>query len=258
MNKKKVLLVILCLILLIPVVIVSKVVIAHYQTKDGLCIVGYHNIVSDEEKENKYADNRYVLSESQFRRHMEYLYQHHYKTLSMDQIYDYYNGDLEIGENTIALTFDDGYKDFNKVVKPILEEYDFTGTCFVIGKHLNDQKEIFLKTEDIQNTTHIYYYSHSYDLHRTTKGFDKKIIEKLSLEEIQEDFKKNPLDSTYFAFPYGRSCKGIENILKENQVKLAFSYNQFHHMTRKDDRYYLPRYMIVDIVPDFYFQWIVE
>ena len=58
-------------------------------------------------------------------------------------------------------------------------------------------------------------------------------------------------------FPYGRSVEGIENILKDNRVKLAFSYNQFRHMNRDDNIYYLPRYMIVDMMPDVYFRWVL-
>ena len=256
--KKKIVTTLLCILLIIPLFFVGSVVYQHYKTRDGICIVGYHGVVSDKEKKEKYADNRYFLSESQFKRQMKYLYEHHYQTLSMQDIDDYYQGKINIGKKTIALTFDDGYKNFNTVVKPILEEYGFNGTCFVIGKHLTDQNNKMLKTNDIVNSDKIHYYSHSYNLHRTSSGFDRKIIQDLSLEEIQEDFDINPLDSTYFAFPYGRSRDDIEPILKASGVKLAFSYNQFRHMTRNDDPYYLPRYMIVDIMPDIYFQWIIE
>ncbi len=258
MLKKKVMIICVCCVFFIPIILGIHIIYQHYNTKDGICIVGYHGVVSDQEKKDKYADNQYFLSESQFKSHMKYLYDHHYETLSMDDIYAYYQGEKNVGERTIALTFDDGYKNFNTVVKPILEEYGFKGTCFVIGKHLCNNNSSTLKKEDIQNTENIRYYSHSYNLHRKASGFDRKIIQDLSLEEIKKDFESNPIDSTYFAFPYGRSRDDIEPILKSYQVKLAFSYNQFRHMTRTDNPYYLPRYMIVDIMPDIYFQWIVE
>lgn len=258
MTKKKVFILFICIVLFIPITIAMHIIYQHYQTKDGICIVGYHGVVSDEEKKTKYADNRYFLSESQLRSHMQYLYEQHYKTLSMEDVYEYYQGKKEIGEKTIVLTFDDGYKNFNTVVRPILEEYGFKGTCFVIGKHLYDNNQSTLKAADIQNSETIHYYSHSYNLHRKAPGFDRKIIQDLSLEDIQKDFENNPIDSTFFAFPYGRSRDDIEPVLKSCHVKLAFSYNQLRHMTREDNPYYLPRYMIVDIMPDIYFQWIVE
>lgn len=233
-------------------------IIPHYMTRDGLSVIGYHGVVSDEDKERDYKNDRYTLSASQFERHMKYLYEHEYTTYSMDEIYAYYQGELEVDKKAVALTFDDGYKNFNDVVKPILEKYNFKGTCFVIGKHLDDNKEQFLKSKDIENDESVAYYSHSYDLHRKADGFDRKIIQDMSLEEINKDFKHNKVNDTYFAFPYGRSVENIEGVLKENNVRLAFSYNQFRHMTREDNQYYLPRYMIFDLIPDSYYQWIVE
>lgn len=235
-----------------------SIIVPHYVSRDGLCIVGYHGVVSDEEKEVEYKNDRYTLSLSQFERHIKYLYDQGYKTYTMDEVYDYYQGNINIEKKAIVLTFDDGYKNFNETVKPILKKYHFKGTCFVIGKHLNDDKERFLKEEDILSDESISYYSHSYNLHRKAEGIDRKIIEDLTLKEISDDFKKNQVDSTYFAFPYGRSREGIEQVLEDNHVKLAFSYNQMRHMTGNDNRYYLPRYMIIDIFPDIYFHWLVE
>ncbi len=258
MKLKKMILISLAFILLILSVCIIKITILHYQTRDGICIVGYHGVVSDKEKDEKYSSNRYFLSQTQFEEQIKYLYEHQYVTLSMDDIYDYYLGKKEVHKKSIALTFDDGYKNFNTVVKPILDKYHFQATCFVIGKHLDDSKEQFLKSKDIVNTNRIQYYSHSYNLHQKAKGFDRKIIQDMSLKEISNDFQLNSIDSSYFAFPYGRSKGGVEKILKEHHVKLAFSYNQMRHMTREDQCYYLPRYMIIDIMPQWYFEWICE
>lgn len=92
----------------------------------------------------------------------------------------------------------------------------------------------------------------------TAKGINKKIIEVLSKEEIDNDFKKNTVSHEYFAFPYGRSRNDIDDILENNGVKLAFSYNQYRKMTRNYDRYFLPRYMILDSTPLWYLKLILE
>lgn len=226
--------------------------------ENGIVILGYHGVVSDEEKNTLKADDKYTLSVSQFRTHMQYLYENGYKTLSMQELLDYCDGKIEDVKKTVVLTFDDGYKNFNEVVKPIIEEFGFKATCFVIGKHTDDDREEFLKSQDIVNTENVEYYSHSYDLHRTAKGINKKIIEVLSKEEIDNDFKKNTVSHEYFAFPYGRSRNDIDDILENNGVKLAFSYNQYRKMTRNDDRYFLPRYMILDSTPLWYLKLIAE
>ena len=255
---KKIIKTIVLVILIVLFVITGVFIYNHETTKYGIPIIGYHGVVEDVEKEANYKDNHYFLSKSMFQRQMQYLYDHGYQTLTLDQVYDYYQGNMDVGEKVVVLTFDDGYKNFNTIVKPILEQYQFQGTCFVIGKHLNDSSNSFLKTEDILNTKYVQYYSHSYNLHQKADGFDKKIIETLSLEEIDQDFDDSKVDHTYFAFPYGRTRDDINPILEKHQVKMAFSYNQIRHLTRNDDIYKLPRYLMLDIMPDFYFHWIVE
>lgn len=245
------------IILFLAIVMIAGGALNNKRT-DGLCVLGYHGVVSDEEKETIYKDDVYTLAISDFERQIEYLYDHGYKTYTMDEVYQYMMGDKELDEKAVVLTFDDGYKNFNEYVVPVMEKYNMHATCFVIGKHLYDDKQKFLKEDDLISNTYASYYSHSYDLHRKSKnGFDRKIIEDLSFEEIDKDFKKKGADFSYFAFPYGRSVEGIENILKDNRVKLAFSYNQFRHMNRDDNIYYLPRYMIVDMMPDVYFRWVL-
>ena len=231
----------------------------HYATRDGLCVLGYHGVVSDEEKATTYKDDRYTLSASQFERQIKYLYDKGYKTYSMEEIFEYKKGDSDLPKKAVALTFDDGYKNFNEVVKPILKKYGFKGTCFVIGKHVTDQNGKYLKAEDMITDETVSYYSHTHDLHRRSKkGGGRKIIEDLSEEELLSDFDKNVVDDTYLAFPYGRSASAADAVLEQAGVMLAFSYNQFRHLTRKENDYFLPRYLVLDIMPDFYIKWITE
>ena len=233
-------------------------IVPHYLSRDGLCVLGYHGVVSDEEKETVYKNDRYTLSLSEFEKQIKFLYDQGYKTYTMDDAYEYMIGNQTLDEKAVVLTFDDGYKNFNEYVLPLMQKYQMHATCFVIGKHVNDDKDKFLKADDMQNNAYVSYYSHSYNLHRKSKkGFDRKIIEDLSLKEIDADFQNDVVDSTYFAFPYGRSVEGIEEVLKKNHVKLAFSYNQLRHVTRKENCYSLPRYMIVDMMPFFYFRWVL-
>lgn len=256
--RKRRLVLLLTLSLVIIVALTVCIFSVNKKYENGIVILGYHGVVSDDEKNTLKADDKYTLSVSQFRTHMQYLYENGYKTLSMQELLDYCDGKIEDVKKTVLLTFDDGYKNFNEVVKPIIEEFGFKATCFVIGKHTDDDRKEFLKSQDIVNTENVEYYSHSYDLHRTAKGINKKIIEVLSKEEIDNDFKKNTVSHEYFAFPYGRSRNDIDDILENNGVKLAFSYNQYRKMTRNDDRYFLPRYMILDSTPLWYLKLIAK
>ena len=98
--KKLIKIICICLVLILSMTYIHKV--------QGLSIVGYHGVVSDEEKKTIYKDNHYYISVSQFERHMKYLYDHHYQTLSMQEVEDYYYHRIDI--NKKSKTQNDNFK----------------------------------------------------------------------------------------------------------------------------------------------------
>ncbi len=184
-------------------ILLSLIQIHHLFYIDALPVLGYHNVVSDEEKATLYADNPYTISISMFKQHMQYLYENGYDTLSMQDIEAYYFHGKKISEKSIAITIDDGHSSVNHIIKPILQQYGFQATAFVIGKKINNGESKYLQQVDLIADDTMQYFSHTYDLHRKVNGTNLKIMEVLSIEEIRSDFDKNPMDDTYFAYPYG-------------------------------------------------------
>lgn len=245
---------------LIGIAWIGKDIIVHENVKDGIAILGYHGVVSDKEKVSKYKGNTYFMAVSEFDKQMAYLAKNNYQCLSLDEVNSYYHGELEVSSKAVCLTFDDGYLNFNTVVKPILVKYNLKATNFVIGNKVNKDNPLYLHKEDLVNDEYVTYYSHSYDLHHIGHLPYKKKIETLSTNEIALDFKANEgiVSNDYFAFPYGVSCPNAKEYLQTSNVKLAFGYNQNRHMTRKDNQYLLPRYLMFSNMPFFIYQWYVE
>lgn len=79
-------------------------------------------------------DTRRGLSVSAelFRAHMEYLYQHGYQAISLYDLDAALNTGERMPAKPVILTFDDGYSDHYTYALPILREFGFTGTFFVI------------------------------------------------------------------------------------------------------------------------------
>ncbi|RHS93710.1 polysaccharide deacetylase family protein [Erysipelatoclostridium sp. AM42-17] len=257
-DFKKMLLTLLCSYLIIGLCWISKDIIIHENNKDGLPVLGYHGVVSDQEKQNHYQNNPYFLSQSQFDQQMKYLAQNNYQCLTMQDVEDYYRGNKKIAKKAVCLTFDDGYLNFNTVVKPIIKKYNLHATCFVIGYKVKHNKAGYLHQADIKNDQYVSYYSHSYNLHHFARIHHLKKIETLSTEEIKKDFDTNIVSNQYFAFPYGVSSQNAQSYLKNSSTHLAFSYNQNRNMTRADQQYLLPRYLMFDKMPFFYYKWIIE
>ena len=183
----------------------------------------------------------------------------------MEEVEAYYNGELEIKENSVCLTFDDGLLSFNTIVKPILEKYDLHATCFVIAHKTEientseEGKYTYLRKEDLIEDKYVEYYSHTYNLHHKAEGL-KKQMEVESYDFILNDFKKceEIVSCKYFAFPYGRSSENALKVLKEMNISLAFGYNQNRNMVTGDDKYLLPRYLMFSFMPMSYFKFIVN
>jgi len=67
-----------------------------------------------------------------FAQQMQYLADNGYTTLTMQEVYDILQGRKTLPAKPIALTFDDGYRDFYTAAWPVLQQHDFKATNYVI------------------------------------------------------------------------------------------------------------------------------
>ena len=88
------------------------------------------------------------------------------------------------------------------------------------------------------------YFSHSYDLHH--KNADGFRIDQLNDEQLIRDTEQAAKQGsiTFYAYPYGKYNKRIQNILKDKGTLLAFGYNENRKAKRSDDSYALPRFNV--------------
>lgn len=221
------------------------------EKQETLVILGFHNVVSDQEKKANHKQNMWVDSVSAFEEKLRYLYEQGYQTLSLDEVYEWKQGTREIDAKSVVLTFDDGYLASSYLIAPILAKYNFCAATFVVGntiesgEHVWDGSKIqFMNMQDMKDQSIMKYYSHTYNSHDKVNG--KFLIDVKSKEALQEDFdlQKQFVDTDYFAYPYGYfNDKQIE-VLKQNNVKLAFGYHENRKASRDDDNYKLPRFAI--------------
>jgi peptidoglycan/xylan/chitin deacetylase (PgdA/CDA1 family) len=72
------------------------------------------------------------VSPEQFRSHIEYLFYEGYTAISMYQLDEALRTGTELPPKPVVLTFDDGHIDHFTNVFPVLQEFGYTGTFFVI------------------------------------------------------------------------------------------------------------------------------
>lgn len=163
-----------------------------------------------------------------FKRQMSYLKKKGYDEINISNL----KRDIKIDEKVFSLTFDDGFESLFENVLPILNKLDYRATVFIntgfMGKknswdvnlcnlekkHMNwDKIEILL-----DNKWTIGSHSH---LHRDYTKISKNEIEEdigKSIDEIKKNLGFYP---KYFSYPFGRTNKKIEDIVKKSGIEIA-------------------------------------
>lgn len=218
-----------------------------YQQKESIAILGFHDVVKDEDKRKNAPYNMWVESESAFTDKMAYLYEQGYQTWTMQQLYEWKCHKREIEGKVVVLTFDDGYRSSKEIITPILAKYGFQGTTFVIGAQVHaadDPQSAYLNLTDFKDQSIMAYHSHTYQLH--DKSNNQYALDRCNEVDLQRDFdlQQQIVDCSYVAYPYGYSNDAMINVLKKNQVKLAFGYHENRKAQRDGDFYRIPRFSV--------------
>jgi peptidoglycan/xylan/chitin deacetylase (PgdA/CDA1 family) len=77
--------------------------------------------------------NSLGMSPHQFDAEMKYLYNHDFHTINLGQLYAALYHGYSLPSRPIVLTFDDGYESVYSNAYPILKQYGFQGTVFMIS-----------------------------------------------------------------------------------------------------------------------------
>jgi hypothetical protein len=80
-----------------------------------------------------------------FESQLKWMKNKNFHTISLQQLYDYMNEGIEIPENSVVLTFDDGYLDNWVFAYPLLKKYGFIGTIYISPEFV-DPRNIRRKT----------------------------------------------------------------------------------------------------------------
>ena len=95
-----------------------------------ILILMYHMI----SKANHPSEKKYALSPSHFRKQISYLKTNGYTPVSLDDLYEYAaNSSHNLPEKPVIITFDDGYMDNYEYAFPILKQFSFSATVFIVS-----------------------------------------------------------------------------------------------------------------------------
>ena len=102
-------------------------------------ILCYHRLVADIIQAEKETLCGMVISVETFRRQME-LVREHYEALPLDGAVAVLRGEQSVKRPALAITFDDGYRDFHQLAWPILRKMGLPATVFVPTAYIGSGK----------------------------------------------------------------------------------------------------------------------
>lgn len=184
----------------------------------GVPVLNYHQI-------NDEKHSALTLHVDQFKEQIEYLHNHGYNTITLNQLYDYLQNGSDLPEKPIVITFDDGYVDNYEHALPILKEYNMKATLFMISDAAN--------TPGFVNTAQMHQMeSAGFDIQGHTNHH--KILTHMDPTELpdailggktsMEGILGEPI--SYLAYPGGFNDMLVQYVTKQSGYKMAFTVNQ--------------------------------
>ena len=222
-----------------------------------VAVLVYHNIVENEEMKKNDQD---ALTTKEFDEQLKYLKDSGYTSISLDELYNWKEGKIDIPEKSVVITFDDGFYSFKYLAQPILQKYNFKASCFLIGNvtvpttpEYEEGKYGTIGFDEVNNKSeNIIYGSHTYELHQQTE-YGTPIVNEKTFEEIKQDtekFNTELFDAKYLAYPYYTYTNDFIKALEEENYKLAFA-GEGEMATKGVNKYKVPRISGVRSMEEF-------
>jgi len=196
-------------------------------SKNGIRVLVYHSI-TDSLIKKEWKEN--TTPKDLFDKQLKYLKDNGYTAVSLEKAFLYLNNKEIIPDKTVAITFDDGFRNNYINALPILEKYKFPATIFITVDFLRDYSgsDLYLSCSEIKNMIKsglISFGSHGLT-HRALTTVKKRELDKeisLSKERLENIINNK---TNFFAYPFvhsGSYNSNIRQLLKRHGFKAAFT-----------------------------------
>jgi peptidoglycan/xylan/chitin deacetylase (PgdA/CDA1 family) len=166
--------------------------------------------------------NRLAVKESSFERQMQYLRKHNYTIVNLKKLSEMINNKVKISRKTIAITFDDGFKDNYTYAFPILKKYGIPATIFLIVDEIGRADRLnWDEIREMQNSGLITFGSHTLKGDALTKVNDDKELRRQVFESKRILEEKLGREVYAFSYPIGAFNDKIKELVNEAGYKLA-------------------------------------
>ncbi|HCL5252301.1 TPA: polysaccharide deacetylase family protein [Salmonella enterica] len=186
------------------------------QPDNGIPVLTYHHILRDEEN-TRFRHTSTTTSVRAFSNQMTWLRDMGYTTLTMYQLEGYVRNNSNLPARAVVITFDDGLKSVSRYAYPVLKQYGFKATAFIISSRIKrypqkwDPTSLqFMSVSELKAIRDVFdVQSHTHFLHRVDRRRHPVLLSR-SYHNILFDFERsrralaqfNP-HVFYLSYPFG-------------------------------------------------------
>lgn len=181
-----------------------------------------------------------AVTPEMFRAHLERLKTGGYSFVSLDDVVAHQGGAL-LPRKAVALTFDDGYADFESAALPILDEFDAPATVFVVGDE-SAARPVLGNTLPLLDADALARVgAHP----RINIGYHSRThanLGKLSGSALEDEIRPH-FAVRYFAYPGGNYSAEAVDVVRAAGYGAAFSIKPTL-VSHNSNRFLLPRFVV--------------
>lgn len=187
-------------------------------TLHGVPVLMYHSIAVEK-------GNPIRMPKEQFEAEMKYIKESGYITITLKELYDYFENKVPIPDKAIVITLDDGYADNYNTAYPILKKYGLKATVFVVTSTIDVNKNCLNSSQIKEMDKDL--------IHIESHTVTHRDLDKLTYSEQLKELKdsKGKLESIlgrnvdYLAYPTGKYNNDTIKAAKEAGYKMALTTN---------------------------------
>lgn len=206
---------------------------------NGIPVLTYHYLLTDAEN-TRFLHTSTTTSDDAFNRQMAYLKEAGYTTLSLYQLEDYLHNRINLPGRAVVLTFDDGLKSVCRYAYPLLKQYGFHATAFIITSRIKRHPQPwdpntlqFMSIEELRQIADVFdLQSHTHFLHRLGPAHRPVLLSR-TLRNIKLDFEHtrralSPFNAQvwYLSYPFGGYSPTAVQAAKDAGFHMALTTKQ--------------------------------
>lgn len=182
-------------------------------------VLMYHSISYEKGNELK-------VPKETFRQELQIIKDNGFTPITLDELYSHFNDEVALPQKPIVITLDDGYRDNYENALPILKEFGYKATVFVITCQPDSGSDFMtsaqlkeMNANGIDIECHTVNHPHLKDL-----SYDKQLIELRDSKIKLENMLNKKIN--YVAYPYGSYNNNTIKLAQSLGYKMAFTTNE--------------------------------